>query len=450
MARKNGAARSAFAFAVAAALCGWVAAPAKVAALSPPITIPPAQLPPATPGNAPPSIAPGSPAAGAPNMALLLPTGVQILHDSQGAGLAMYGVVRGGVQSATGALRAVFAYSQAFDPTPTLRLVLADQDDKHAQALFSATVQEISVTGIAVVSLSDSGGDVTVFYDNAGAFAASFPRMRKALSQNGGVDTLVLSPLDLADGARIGLPAGWLVMDQGAGSVELAGPEGEFISLGVATQIYAHSPELGGAVLRSPCCDPKKTYETLFAKLAAAAQRRGFPPQILTRIVETKLDPAPNGGEGALILSDLRVGGKEYGYFAAADSVPGFTDPWTFTLSGTMAPQPVFAAEFPALMQIWNSYRAVHPRFGVNLWFPDAVLGMSATQAMLNATIAARETVEYNASERWDELIHCIDNVASPACGPSQIGKPSPGTLADAFSADTGRPWHVVPEAELK
>lgn len=426
---------------LAVVLFVWVAVPALLAAQRPPITIPPAQLP-----------APGAEAAPAPtdkpNFALLLPNGVQILHDSQGAGLAMYGALRGRAPSATGALRAVFSYSQAFDPTPSLQIVLADQDDRHAQALFTAAVQGQPVVGIGVVALSDSGGDVTVLYDNAVAFSTSFPRIQKALSQNGGEDTVILSPLSLDDGGTIRIAQGWRVTAQGPGFAALAGPRGEFISLGSATPVYAHSPELGGAVLRGPCCDPIESFVTLFPKLATADQRRGMPAQTLSRVVETKSDPAPNGGSGALILSELRVGGEEYNYFAAADALPGFADPWIFTVSGAMAPRPIFAPEFRSLMQIWNSYRAVHPRFGVNLYLPDAVLGMSATQAMLKPAATTRATADYNASAEWSELINCAAHDANSAC--AQSDAPLAQKLADRLSAETGHPWRVVPLSELQ
>src|SRR5277367_3683854 len=161
---------------------------------SPLIKIPPAQLPPPTVASPTASATGPTPAAPAPTTApmapaprALLPTAVQVLHDPQGAGLAMYGALTGKAASATAILLSIFANSEAFDPTPTLLLVFADDSDRRAQALFTATVHGARVIGVAVAALGNSGGDVTVFYDNDDAFAASFPRMQQALAQSGGV-----------------------------------------------------------------------------------------------------------------------------------------------------------------------------------------------------------------------------------------------------------------------
>ena len=357
----------------------------------------------------------------------------------------MYGALTGKATSATGVTLAIFTNSGAFDPTPAPQLVLADQDDRHAQALFTATVQGVPVIGITAVALSDTSGDVTVFYDAANVFAKSFLRMQQTLKDDWGLQTVMLSPLHLDDGSEIGLPPGWRVTAQGANSVDLQGPQGEFIALGATMLVHAGDTGTGGLLPEAPCCDPRNAFETLFPNIAAAAQRRGLPAQELTGIVEVKLEQARSSGQGALILSNLRVGGEDYTYFAAADAVASFADPWTFTLSGVMAPQAIFATEFPTLMQIWNSYRAVHPGFGLNLWLPDAVLGMGATQAMLNAAITRRETTDYNANAAWDQII-----VAITKAEPAQIDNSLAQPLADKLSSSTGRPWRILPATELR
>jgi hypothetical protein len=284
-----------------------------------------------------------------------------------------------------------------------------------------------------------------VFYDNADAFAASFPRMQQTLAEAPGVQTVMLSPLHLDDGGEIGLPPGWRVMTQGADTVDLQGQQGEFISLGAATPVYAGDVGADSLALQASCCDPRAAFETLFPKFAGAFERRGLPAMELAEIIETRSDGARNSDQATLILGNLRVGGEAYGYFAAADAVASLTDPWTFTLSAAMAPQPVFAAEFPALMQIWNSYRAVRPAFGLNLKLPQAVLGMTATQAMLASSLTARATAEYNANPGWGQVIAAIAKTP-PAPTDGSLAQP----LIDSLSSDTGRHWRIVPPAAWK
>lgn len=143
------------------------------------IRIPPAPMPPPAAAEAP-QIAP---APGA-----LLPTAIRVLQDSPGAGLAMYGTLMGTARSAAGVVLAVFAYSGAFDPTPSPLLLLADATDRHAQALFAAAGQGVPLIGVAAVSLDDSGGDVTVVYDRAEVFATSFGPLQQGLAQIAAVE----------------------------------------------------------------------------------------------------------------------------------------------------------------------------------------------------------------------------------------------------------------------
>ncbi len=184
---------------LAMVLCGTRPSAADTAG-TPLITIPPAKVTPPATARPPDDI--GAPTIEAAPRTLL-PTRVQILHDSQGAGIAMYGALNGKAASATAVVLAIFANSGAFDSIPATQIMLADGSDRHAQALFTAAVHGAAVDGIAVASLSDTGGDVTVFYDDAESFVVSFPRMQQAFAQSGGVGMAVLSP------AEYNADAGW-------------------------------------------------------------------------------------------------------------------------------------------------------------------------------------------------------------------------------------------------
>jgi hypothetical protein len=418
----------------AALLFNW---PLAAATQSPLITIPPAKLPPARPPASPASEAAIQPAASA-----LLPNHVQVMHDPQGAGIVMYGALTGKAASAVGVLLGVFTYSQAFDPTPVLPLVITDQSDRHAQALFTAKVRGAPVTGIAVASLGDAGGDVSVFYDDSASFAASFPRLRQALAQSDGTGTVALSPIRLGDGGEISIPPGWRITSQGTELVELLGPQGESLSLGATFPVYAGP---GPAVLQGPCCDPVAALQAVLPQLATLAQRPGLPVPQLTAIVEAQPTPDPDGKDGAFILANVIVGGRPYGYFALANAVASFADPWTFHLSGAMAPQPVFAAELPTLLEIWRSYSRNPPDFADHL--QQALPNMDATQQLLRSTIIKRETADYNASAAWTPVLTAF---ASRNGGPAEVDNAAAQKLVDALSTEDGHSWRIVPPAELK
>jgi hypothetical protein len=424
--------------AVVAVLAVVVAAPAASFAQSggtPLIKIPPAQVPPsATPSQSSSSASPVI----SPVPRALLPTRVQVLHDSPGAGIAVYGALTGKATSAIGVIVAVFANSEAFDPTPVIKLMMADDNDRQGQALFTATVQGVPVIGVAVVALNDTGGDVTLFYDAATAFVASFPRMRGALAQSDGIGTAELFLLRLADGATISVPRGWRLTAQGQGLVSLRGPQGEFVSLGATMPVYAGDTAPGGAPLRAPCCDPVAAFTALYPRSVDSFPPAGGPPPELDAVVETQ--PFGSSGTSALILGDMRYGGADYAGLALAEATASLADPWTFGLSAILAPRAVFAVELPTLLQIWRSYGGAGPGFGAVL--RQALGGMNAVQAMLKSSMTRRETTAYNADPDWQPLI------AAQAVGSLD---PSPGRpLTAAVSAHNGHSWRIVPETEWR
>ena len=137
------------------------------------ITIPPAKLPPPT--------TEASAAAAIVTIAAaceLLPVKLQILHDPRGTGLAMCGALTGKADSAAGALLAVFTHWPTFDPAAIAQLLLADHDDRRAQALFTAMVRGTPVIGIAVARL----GARAATSPSSDAFAASFTRLQQAFA----------------------------------------------------------------------------------------------------------------------------------------------------------------------------------------------------------------------------------------------------------------------------
>lgn len=415
-------------------LCAVVALaiPVSGRAQNRPITIPPATqiTPPALPPAATPQGIPPAPRD-------VLPTSVEIVRDPLGAGIVMYGQLSGKADSALGVTSAIFAYSGAFDPTPVPLLAAVDKDNRSAQTLFTAMVRGAKVLGIAVVTLDETGGNVSVFYDYADAFPASFPRLLQALGP-GGADT-GLTSLHLADGSQISIAPGWRVLGQGGGLVDLAGEQGELMSLGNSIPLYGGPTALAGSVAEAPCCDPVGAFQAAFAQFAATAQHRGWPPQSLTAIVDSAPITIESAGQGAVILASANVAGKAYSCLALAEAIGGFTDPWTLRLSSVVAPQPVFATELPGLLSMWSSYSAQPPGLGESL--KAAVGNIAALQPMLKP---APDATRYRASGGWNDVINAVVT-HSDATGTSPIGDATTRSLLDRMAKESSGPWHVAP-----
>jgi len=349
----------------------------------------------------------------------------------------MYGQLTGKADSALAVISSIFAYSQAFDPTPAPLLAVADKDDRSAQTLFAATVHGATVLGIAVVALNDTGGNVSVFYDYADSLPASFPRLQQALGP-GGANT-GLTQLQLADGSQISLAPGWRVIGQGKGVVDLAGKQGELMTLDDSIPVYDGPTPLAGSVAQAPCCDPVAALQAVFPHLAATAQPRGWPSQVLTDIVDSATITTQNGSQSALILATASVGSRAYSYLVLAEAIGGFTNPWTLRLSGVMAPQPIFAAELPGLLSIWSSYSGNPQGLGERL--KAAVQSIEALQPMLRPS---PDATRYRAAGGWNDVISAV--VTHPGkTDNSPVDDATARNLLDRLAKDTGDPWHVAP-----
>ena len=403
-----------------------------------PITIPPATqiFPPALPPAAA-TLASPAPQGIPPAPREVLPTSVEIVRDPLSAGIVMYGQLTGKANSAVAVISAIFAYSGAFDVSPAPLLAVADKEDRSAQTLFTATVHGATVHGIAVVALDDTGGNVSVFYDYADSFPTSFPRLQQALGP-GGVDA-GLTALHLADGSQIGVAPGWRVIGQGKGLVDLTGAQGELMTLGDTIPIYDSPSPLAGSVAQGQCCDPAAALRAAFPRDALAAQRRGSPPEMLTDIIASTEAPAPPGGQAAFILANLSVDGSSYSYFALAEAIGGFTNPWTLRLSGVMAPRPVFAAELPSLLSIWSSYSANPQGFGERL--KAAAQNIEALRPMLKP---AADATQYRADGGWNDVIGAVITHPS-AAGSGPVDDATARKLLDRLAKDSSGPWRVAP-----
>jgi hypothetical protein len=390
----------------------------------------------------------------------VLPEQFQVVfRDTQTGGYALYGTLNSGATSAQSVL-VTFLQLQGsrnrralrlFDGLPQLQAVVADRPDHNLQALFSATRLGTPVLG--VISLSVEGkGSLTLLYDRADAFATSFDRLRKGLAETAGRRSETpLYPMTLADGSAISLPQGWYVKSTGRGSVDLAGPNDEGMSLGAAASVYSYVQPLPymppNYVLQAPCCDPVRAYVALFPQMAAGAQRLGVPPSTLERIVESAPTPWPNG-QAAYILVAVRQQGRPYLHYYLVVALPGYTDPWTIYISGFSAPEGIFRQEFPMMLKVWGSYSVNPAIFAERL--QHAAQAMKATNEMMRATMANTSRIENSCNEGWDQVIRGVQTIENTRTGeratfPNTLAQ----RLADSLSADTGQPWRIVPASEL-
>jgi hypothetical protein len=140
----------------------------------PRITIPPARLP-------PPPVTAAAPSVAAMEARALLPAKMRLVRDPDDTGAAMHGTLDEKAVSASSVIAAVLAKADVFEVAPAPLLVLADPTDRRAEALFTGVMHGAPVIGVALATR----GDVTLVYDDADAFAASFANLRQAFAADG-------------------------------------------------------------------------------------------------------------------------------------------------------------------------------------------------------------------------------------------------------------------------
>lgn len=190
-------------------LVGALSAPSAASAdnsATPLIRIPPAP---------PPHLVASAPSATAtkivPAARAFLPNRMLVLTDPNESGIVMYGPLPSAPASAASIVLAVVAEPDAFDAAPSAQLIVADENDRHAQALFTAVARGRTVIGVATATLGESAGDVSLVYDNADTFAESFPRLENTLVRTAAIEIGVMdnSACDCETAVRAMPNLGW-------------------------------------------------------------------------------------------------------------------------------------------------------------------------------------------------------------------------------------------------
>lgn len=388
----------------------------------------------------------------------VLPHEYQSFKDPQGSGVALRGMLTGNVTSARAVLLAFLENQQSsgpsgqariFDAAPVLETVLADDSGQRAQALFSAKVNGAPVTGDASVDLSESGGTLSILYDRVQSFGDSFSRLRQSLAPGEQVRAaeVPLVPWKLGDGSSISIPQNWTIANQGPGFVELHGPNGEAIVLGLHVGVWTRGPQ--GYVLVAPCCDPARAFEILFPQIAAGIVKTGGPAQQLVRIIEVKPASYSGPGQAAYILYESTIAGRPTMTLALVIAGQAYSDPWMFYFSGVQAPKELFEQELPMMLEVWKSWRATP---NVPLKSPDPT-GQSLEPIVkaMQPSIAESSRTSLGVSPAWDQVLQGVPSPNTTKSGMRPVVDTAKSQkLLNQLTAQTGARWHVVPLSEME
>jgi hypothetical protein len=295
------------------------------------------------------------------------PAGFASVNGGAG-GRTLAGTFSGNARSAAAVLGGVVgALRGYFDGAPVVSGAVGDPGDRGVMAFFDARLRGTPVRGVVLVQLNDGGGGgVAVVFDSPADLPRSFPGMARQLGAvqvpgGGAAPRPPLSQQTTADGkAAIGVPAGWRITGSGNGAVDVGGPQGQAISVGIYLPILVQPTFVGpvaGAIYLPFIADPAAAVRPVSEALGRQTAARGGPVTTDMQVLERYNTPPPLGaGQAAYLVARSRVGGRPYLHFALVNTAPIDAGSWTYYYSTVAAPDGVFQRDFALMLDVWRSW----------------------------------------------------------------------------------------------
>jgi hypothetical protein len=284
-------------------------------------------------------------------------------------GRTLAGTFTGNARSAAAVLGGMLSSLRGyFDGAPAVSGAVGDPADRGIMAFFDARLKGAPVRGVVLVQLNDGGGGgVAVIFDSPADIGRSFPAMSRQL---GGIRVpgggpaprpAALQQQTTPDGkAAIGVPPGWRITGYGNGAVDVMGPQGQSVDVGIYLPIMVQPTFVGpvaGAIYLPYIADPAAAVAPVSNALSRQSVARGGPATTDIQVLERYNTPPPTGaGQAAYLFARSRVGGRPYYHFALVNTAVIDPGTWAYYYSTVAAPDGVFQRDFALMLQVWNSW----------------------------------------------------------------------------------------------
>lgn len=289
--------------------------------------------------------------------------------NGPGGGRTLAGTFTGNARSAGAVLGGVLgALRGYFDGAPTVSSAVGDPRDRGIMAFFDARLQGTPVRGAVMVQLNDGGGGgVAVIFDRPADIGRSFKTMARQLGSvpvpGGGQPQrpAALQQQTTPDGkAAIGVPPGWRISGYGNGAVDVAGPQGQLVDVGIYLPIFS-APTYGGpipgAIYLPFIADPATAVRAVSETQSRQAMARGGQGFTDIEVVERVPTPPPTGsGQAAYLFVRSRLGGRPHLHFALVNTTVIDQRSWAYYYSTVAAPDGVFQRDFALMLNVWRSW----------------------------------------------------------------------------------------------
>jgi hypothetical protein len=386
-----------------------------------------------------------------------LPAGFKIAGRNGATGQALSGTFNGG-KSARATFSGLFKFiGSYFDAPPQLRAAYADRQDREIQGFFHSVYNGVPVRGAMVVILDGANGYAGVMFDRADAFSQSMPALARQVSasfpQAGGGGGAAPAPRrveplqqqQLTDGSGwVSLPAGWRITGAFKGTVDIAGPQGQLVSLGGYTVGFVNPlPGTPGNMLTGPYRGPLQAFPAYIDAMFQRALSRG-----IAQYQTLEHTPIPyQGGQGAYILFRLNMQGKASSGLAMVCTAPIDYSQWYFYNSVVSAPVERFEQDLPTMWAIWKSWSVNPAVFRERM--DAAIRSMRETTRILQEANDYQRRTNDNVNMAWSQYIRgvtTIENVTTRTR--SDVDTNVVNRVVEELNAQ-GYNYRVVPLPEL-
>jgi hypothetical protein len=182
---------------------------------------------------------------------------------------------------------------------------------------------------------------------------------------------------------RIALPPGWRLNRARQAAVELQGPRGEAVAVGITMPIGPPQFSTPGS-LAAPYMPPTEAYAWVSE---VVAHRTGGAAQ--ARIVEM-VPPTPlsQNARAAYLLADQITQGRRYRSFALVNTAMLGNGYWQGYMTLLTAPAEIFPQALPLMTEVWQSWSTSQGE--MNRRTAKAMLTMQETNRITQSTAESR------------------------------------------------------------
>jgi hypothetical protein len=388
-----------------------------------------------------------------------LPNGFQVYNDANGTGRVVFAKFGPGRETATAIMRDCMGGIRGyFDAPPQLLGAIGDPEDHVVQAIWKGTFQGQLVRGVATVAVGKQGSTFAILFDKPQAFAGSYPRLVRRLSQemphdaSGGGGPVSFAPEQswtretAGDrSAAASVPPGWHVTGCAKGALDIVGPNKEAIELGLAWPTFVRVLP-GSRMKTAPYMGPVDALH-LYEAGGDYNLMRSSPPSAFGRIVESTPVQWQNG-QALYMLQDVDNNlGQRRVFALVGTSVIQQGNEWLLYISFVAAPRDRFNEEFATMMKIWGSWKIDDRVFQERL--QSALQSMKETNEILHSMNDHTSKVYDETNTAADYVLRGQWPVENTETGERSMLDQNAATALEKYCQDHNLSCRQVPMGQL-